>query len=84
MILMENLHHDFNEKRLTFEPLNNYPGPGMYNFKGFAQETIEKALKYQPPKPKEAEPEKMLKLSDVPSLKLMTERSNETDSPTNS
>lgn len=75
--------YDFNEKRLTFEPLNNYPGPGMYNFKGFAQETIEKALKYQPPKPKEAEPEKMLKLSDVPSLKLMTERSNETDSPTN-
>lgn len=67
--------YDFNEKRLTFEPLNNYPGPGMYNFKGFAQETIEKALKYQPPKTKEAKPaEKM--------LKLMTERSNDTDSQT--
>jgi hypothetical protein len=36
-------------KRTSLESGNENPGPGMYNFKGFADEVVEKAKKFKRP-----------------------------------
>lgn len=36
-------------KRTSLESGNDNPGPGMYNFKGFADEVVEKAKKFKRP-----------------------------------